>query len=299
MSVLSDIRDYIPKDIWELIKNDSNISYVSEIRFRLMYPVLFTSGMQTYYLKDCHGKNVIADKNTFDYILNRLTGGSLYSVNENIKQGFVTLPGGHRVGMCGTAVCDENGIKHIKDISALCFRICREIKGCGHTVINEVTCGSKIYNTLIVSPPGCGKTTLLRDLCRILSNGEASCGIKRIGIADERSEIAATCKGVSKFDIGNACFVCDGYSKKSAMNLMLRTMSPDIIVCDEIGTTEDFDSVKNCLKSGVTVIATAHATDLDDLNSKFGKEVKCFEKIIFLKDRGSVFKICRRCRGDY
>lgn len=299
MDKLSDIRDYIPKNVWDAIKSLYDGERINEIRFRLMSPVLITVENRTFHLKDRHGNVVIGDKVVFDYIVNKLSGGSLYSVNENIKQGFVTLPGGHRVGVCGSAVCDEGGIRHIKNVSSLCFRVCREIVGCSEEIIEEVNCGSKVYNTLIASPPGCGKTTLLRDLCRVLGSGYAKCGIKCIGVADERSEIASINKGVACFDVGDATFICDGYAKTYAMNLMLRTMSPDVIVCDEIGSKEDFNAVRACLKCGVNIIATAHATDFNDLSDRFGEDIRCFEKIIFLKNRGEVFKVCRRSRGDY
>lgn len=299
LDVLSGLYSYLPQRVLSRVKENPNIDNITEIRFCLNKPSMISYGDVTEYLTDKSGGRIIADKDVFDYIVNKLTGGSMYSVNENIKNGFVTINGGHRVGICGTAVMEEGRVKHVKAVSALCFRVCRQVSGSALALSQEAVNGKHVLNTLIVSPPGCGKTTLLRDLCRIIASGEASCGIRRVGIADERGEIAAMYHGEPRFDIGDAAFVCDGYPKAYAMKLMLRSLSPEVIATDEIGSADDFAAVRDSLKSGVSVIATAHASDISDLIARFGAEVKSFDKIVFLKNKGRILKVHRRCNGDY
>ncbi len=272
---------------------------ISEIRFGLDKPVLISNGVTTAFFTDEQGKKIISGREMFDYMLEKLTGGSLYSVNNNIKEGFVTVKGGHRVGLCGTAVLQNGSISHIKNISGLCFRISREVKGCALSLINELKENGSLCSILIASPPGCGKTTIIRDLCRIIANGELSLGIKNVGLADERGEIACINDGCPSFDVGAGTFVCDGYTKSQAMMIMLRCMAPDVLICDEIGDKKDFEAVNMALKSGVSVIATAHAGDINDLTQKFGSEVKYFDKIVFLMSKGKIKKIYRRSKGDY
>lgn len=299
MDELSGLYSYLPPRVAACIKDNADVCSIAEIRFCLNKPILIGSEDTTGYLTDKFGAKIIADRDMFDMIINKLTGGSMYSVNENIKNGFVTVNGGHRVGICGTAVMEDGRIKHVKSVSALCFRVCRQINGSAAALVQEAVNGTKVFNTLIASPPGCGKTTLLRDLCRMISGGETSCGIKRVGIADERSEIAAMYGGVPRFDIGDASFVCDAYPKSYAMNLMLRSLSPQVIATDEIGSSEDFTAVRDALKSGVSVVATAHGSDLPDIISRFGSEIRSFDKIVFLKHKGKILKVYRRCSGDY
>jgi stage III sporulation protein AA len=298
LKTIDEIAVYLPQRIYECVCQIPNFEEISEIRFSLDKPALVSYGGHTAVIKS---KNMplVTDKAVFDFIISKLTGGSMYSVNESIKNGFVTIDGGHRVGICGTAVIDDGNIKHVKNISSLCFRICRQIKGCADGIASEIIEKGRINNVLIASPPGCGKTTLLRDICRIIGGGSSGIDIKRVGIADERGEIAALNNGVARFDVGVASFVCDSYPKAYAMKLMLRSMSPDVLVTDEIGSIEDFVAVKDSLKSGVSVIATAHATDIYDIKTRFGNEIKSFDKIIFLKGKGRIASVYRRVNNDY
>jgi len=298
LDVFKDLYSYLPQEVSACLKA-KGFPDATDLRFCLNKPVLVSENGKTVVLKNLHGDMIISSKDMISYISDRLTGGSMYSVGDNIAEGFVTVKGGYRVGICGTAVTDAGRICHIKNISALCFRVAREIRDCGILIADELSDGKKIYNMLIASPPGCGKTTLLRDLCRIMACGDLKEGIKRVGIADERGEIAGVCNGEATFDVGVGSFVCDGYPKAAAMNIMLRAMSPDVIATDEIGTPEDFEAVKCALKCGVSVIATAHAGDLADLKKRFSHELGCFDKIVFLKEKGKIAKIYRRAENDY
>ena len=298
METFNPLYSYLPTEVVKILK-EKDYSDMSELRFALDKPILVNNGNTTRFFTDLSEQKLIAGNDMFAYILHKLTGGSMYSVENNLTEGFVTLKGGHRVGICGTAVVENGKLSHIKNISAMCFRVSREIKGSAFFLADEIENKYGVNNILIASPPGCGKTTVLRDLCRILANGQLGGGIRKVGIADERSEIAALAVGKSSFDIGVGSFVCDGYPKAVAMTLMLRSMSPDVIATDEIGSKEDFIAVRNAQKCGVSVIATAHAGDLDDLRRRFGGDLAIFDKIIFLRARGRVKRIYRRSNDDY
>ncbi len=296
---MNDILAYMPPQISAIIVRSEYAREVNEIRFCMNKPVMLCCKEVMYCLRDSKGQNVIADKECFNFILDRLTGGSLYSVNESIRQGFVTTKGGHRVGVCGTAVSEGDKIIHVKDISALCFRVAREAEGCAHKLSFDIIEDGRVLNGLIASPPGYGKTTMLRDLCRILAGGSAPCGFKKVGITDERGEIAAVYNGVQRFDTGLSSFVCTGYSKLNAMKIMLRSMSPDVIVTDEIGSGEEFAAVFEALKCGVSVIASVHAYCLDDLKRRIGKDLRAFDRIFFIHNKNSGYRMYRRDCGDF
>ena len=298
MDVFREIYAYLPGDIADALKERMPPG-ICEIRLTVNRPILVSDGLHTAIFTPGNGRRLVITKDILEGIMTRLTGGSIYSVSDHLAEGYITLTGGHRVGVMGTAVVRGNGISHIRQISAINFRISREVRGCCLPIVNELeTCG-RIANILIASPPGCGKTTYLRDLCRIISNGELSCGIRRVGIADERGEIAAVKDGIPGYDVGVGSFVCDGYPKALAMMAMLRSMSPDVIATDEIGTREDFDALAKALCCGVSVIATAHAGDLCDLKRRFENELNSFDKIVLLKERGRVSRIYRRGENGY
>ena len=285
MENFNSLYSYLPPEVVKILK-EKDCSDMSELRFCLDKPILINNGNSTQFFTDLSERKLIAGSEMFAFVIHKLTGGSMYSVGNNLADGFVTLKGGHRVGICGTAVVENGEIAHIKNISSMCFRVSRELKGCAFSLADEIEHKH-------------GINTILRDLCRILANGELGGGIRKVGIADERSEIAASGMGKTTFDIGVGSFVCDGYPKSVAMILMLRSMSPDVIATDEIGSKEDFIAVRNAQKCGVSVIATAHAGDLEDLKRRFGSEITIFDKIIFLRARGKVKRIYRRSGHDY
>ena len=227
-------------------------------------------------------------------LLNNLMKFSYYAYEDDIAKGFITIDGGHRVGLCGKAVVEDGKVTLIRDISSLNIRYSREIIGCSDKIMPYVfNEQGNLCNLLIVSPPGCGKTTLLRDLARNISLQ----GIK-VGICDERSEIAGMSGGISAYTFGNAVDVLDGCPKASAMQMMVRAMSPQLLITDEIGTKADADAIRNCSGSGVKVICSMHGSCMEDLKKTGVWEIvegNSFDYIIFLTDQpviGTVKEIC-------
>lgn len=190
-----------------------------------------------------------------------LSESSVYAFSEELRRGYITLPGGHRAGFAGRAVLEKGALRTLKEISSVNLRIAREVKGAGESLLARLPLtGGVLPSTLLVAPPRAGKTTLLRDLTRLLSDG---IGVRpfRVGLADERSELAATLSGVPQLDVGLRTDVVDGCPKAEAMLLLLRSMGPEVLVTDELGREEDAAALAEAAKCGVSVLATAHARD--------------------------------------
>ena len=200
------------------------------------------------------------------------------------------MQGGHRVGITGNAVIKDGKVTNINYVSSLNFRIAKQVLGASNKIINYVLNEEEnsIYSTLIVSPPGVGKTTILRDLIRKLSNGIEQINYSgiNVGVVDERGEIAAMYKGVAQNDIGIRTDVIDNMPKPEAMRLLVRSMAPDLIACDEIGSLEDITAIDYAMCSGVKGIFTAHGNSLEEINRNMelakllNKHI--FERIILL-----------------
>ena len=235
-----------------------------EIRLRTGKPLAIGCRKAVYFI----GKNgrlltvpgkeaYIADKDSVQACFQFLCEYSVYSHENEIRQGFLSLRGGHRAGVCGTAVYRDGHFSGVCDISSICLRISRQMTGCSEEILKEI--GSELSRGLLLAgAPSSGKTTVLRDLARAISSGEAG-EIQRIAIVDERGELAGTYAGMAENDLGYCCDVLNGYQKAEGILQAVRALSPDYILCDEIGGTEEAKSLLQCLHAGVSIIASIHA----------------------------------------
>ena len=211
-------------------------------------------------------KSLLISQNDILETMKILCNFSIYSYQNQIKEGFITLKGGHRVGISGTAVINNNEIINISDISSINFRISREVLGCSDRIFDKF--GLDIGGTLIIGPPSSGKTTILRDMARRLSTSFEADKLIKVSIIDERREIAASYQGVPQRDIGFSD-VLSGFPKAEGIIRAIRTLSPKIIICDEIGGVEDAEAIKKSLNSGVGIIASIHAKSTDEMANSF------------------------------
>lgn len=258
------------------ILEGSNINYelLQEIRLRVMRPCILRYDGREYVLSE-EGKlerNVEAGyqitqgdvKETLEYI----SSFSLYAYEDEIRQGFITVLGGHRVGLAGKIILEGKQIKSVKQISFINIRVSHEMIGCGEAVIPYLYAENRICHTLIISPPGCGKTTILRDITRLISNGFSDYAGLNVGVIDERSEIAACFRGIPQNDVGIRTDVLDCCPKAEGMLMMIRSMSPAVIAVDEIGKKEDAEALAYVINCGCKIIATVHGSSVEDIRSK-------------------------------
>ena len=265
-------------------QNEKIKEQIQEIRIRVGRPIILKLHNLDILIE------YIVNQTEVLQILEKICENSIYAYKNQICNGYITIKGGHRIGITGSAVVENEKIINIKYITSLNFRIARQVLNCINKIIGQVIDekNQDIYNTLIVSPPGRGKTTILRDLIRKLSNGIDEINFKgrTCGVVDERGEIAAMYKGVPQNDIGIRTDIIENISKAKGIKILIRTMAPEIIACDEIGSKEDVEAIQEAIISGVKGIFTMHGRTLEDVksNSQINKliEENKIEKIIFI-----------------
>ena len=290
---MKDVRQviqYFPNNIYNILvnaltNNPQIEKNLQEIRVRVGRPILLKGiGIEAIV-------EYLVTQQEILQTLEKLCDNSIYAYKNQISQGFITVRGGHRIGIAGTAVVENDDVQNLKYITSLNFRIAREVLNCSDKILKEIIDieNNNIYNTLIISPPGKGKTTILRDTIRRLSNGieEWNFRGKTCGVVDERGEIAAMYRGIPQNDVGLRTDVIENISKSKGMKMLIRSMAPEIIACDEIGSKEDVQAIKEAISSGVKGIFTMHGKSLEDVKNNsdvnFLIENKLIEKVIFIQ----------------
>lgn len=259
---------------------------LEEIRIRKNKPVIFS------YSDIEKVTDKIFYRDDIEDFLERITSSSIYAYTDDIKNGYITVTGGHRIGLCGTAVYENEKITAIKDITDINIRIAKELKGIGEGIFSKITTKSDIHNTLIISPPGIGKTTLLRDLTRLISDNIIK---SKVSLIDERNEISATFMGNAQNDVGIRTDVFCGYTKYDGIMRAIRSMSPTVAVLDEIGDKEDVKAILKCAHSGIKVIATAHGDNIEDVKENLNElfENRIFDYFVILGKEDKYERTCK------
>lgn len=277
--------------------SDALLDDIQEIRLRINRPAAVWTGKNVRYITEDgqltynKASGVIASEQDVRRTFEAVCQYSVHSFQREISQGFITVRGGHRVGFCGTPVMRDGTVENIKNINAVNFRIARELKGCAEKLFE--TCFSDgLCDLLIVGVPASGKTTVLRDLTRLLGDRF------KVSVIDERGEIAASWNGIPQNDIGANTDVFDGCGKSEGISAAVRVMSPQIIVCDEIGSEGELSALREAASCGVRTAATAHAADMSDLYRRFPREaVERFDRIAFLSGTGKISAVVN-VRGE-
>ncbi len=281
------------KEIVEEIKMD--VKNLQEIRIRVNRPVLILCNNREYQSETVVGRRQLQE------ILAYLSNYSLYAYEDEIRCGYLSLPGGHRVGIAGRAVLEGGKIKTITEVSSLNIRFAHEVKGCADKLLPYLRRDGRLLHTLIASSPGRGKTTLLRDCIRQISNGDSRYPGMTVGVVDERSEIAGSFQGIPGNDVGVRTDVLDGCPKSEGMMMMIRSMAPGVLAVDEIGSREDITALMSAINCGCVLMATAHGTSMEELkNRPVLREMVglgLFERYVFLEGVGQIGRILEQTGG--
>ena len=262
------LLDYLPEEIQKILMElnfELKVS-VQEIRLRAGRPLTITMGGSQFFICKSgtymlpRADSVYITANDLNDCFLKLCKHSVYSHNNELCEGYISLENGHRAGVCGKVVLNGDKIETVRDISSINIRIAKEVPNCANEILN--TC--KNGGILICGGPGTGKTTLLRDMCRQLASGKAG-ECKKVAVIDSRGEIAAVSGGVPYVDIGSTTDVITGVQKSKGIEMALRTLFPDVIAFDELGDMAEVSAVIQSFNSGVKIITTAHIGSVNDI----------------------------------
>ena len=259
------ILSFLPKNIADLISKipPNQKEELEEIRIRINRPIEMTLKGAPRFLS-----YIIQPEDAF-HLMNKISHFSIYTLEEELKRGYITVSGGHRIGLAGKVILEEGKVKAIRDISSFNIRIAREKVGIAEPIIPFIFKGNWMH-TMIIGPPQTGKTTMLRDIARIISSGNTAKGFEasKVGIVDERSEIAGCVNGVPQLTFGHRLDVLDACPKAEGMMMLIRSMSPDVLIVDEIGRKEDAEAIQEAVHAGIKLVMTTHGTSLDEIRNR-------------------------------
>jgi stage III sporulation protein AA len=308
--VREEVGSFLPQRIRIILEHSAVPLWgeLEEIRLRLGRPLALHGRMGDCFLSES-GEAVSAaaayrpDRIDLEKALQLISSSSLYAFAEELRSGYITIPGGHRVGLCGQAVVEGGRVVRLKHITGLNYRIARQIRGAALPYVRFFLDHRRrrVYHSLLVAPPRGGKTTFLRDLARCLSDGVKELGVAgfKVAVVDERSEIAGSFQGMPQLDVGERTDVLDACPKAEGMMMLLRSMGPEVIVTDEIGRPEDIAAIEEVIHAGVTVVATAHGSSLAELRARPGLrrllDEQVFERALILgwsRGAGTVEQLC-------
>ena len=293
----TEITAYLLPELLELLHTlpVSFLESLEDIRLRQGQPILVCSGVGDGFLCRLGGltqqakEAIWADNAMLQKMVLLLSGSSFYAMEEELRCGYITLPGGHRAGLTGQGVLEKGYIRTLKNISSINLRLARAVYGAGDDFLPYMVEKGAVCHTLLASPPRAGKTTVLRDLVRQLADGAMGLPPYNVAVADERSEIAGCVNGCPQLPVGYRTDVLDHCPKAEGMMLLIRSMSPQVLVTDEIGRPEDSLALEEALHAGIKVVATAHGASREELLSRPGTGTLLqngfFQRVIFISRR--------------
>lgn len=284
---------FLPRQVKIFLLNSGIKSKdIQEIKLRTGKPLMILCEKNELIVRGISSSVYIVTEADIKEMLEYISNYSLYAYEEEMRQGFITIEGGHRIGLCGKTIVEKGQIKNLRHVSSINVRIAREVRGCAEKLFSHLIKDGSILHTLIISPPRCGKTTLLRDIIRQISDGNQYIKGQTVGVVDERSEIGGCYRGIAQNQLGIRTDILDGCPKEEGMLMLIRSMGPQVIAVDEIGTKADVHAVDYAMHCGCKMLATVHGKSLEEIRDKpiLGTLVKekRFERYIVLGNQKGV-----------
>ncbi|MGE8204482.1 stage III sporulation protein AA [Heyndrickxia sp. NPDC080065] len=260
------ILAFLPKHISNKISELPTpiLNNMEEIRIRVNRPIEVTTRGKPYFLP------YLVSEQDAEQLINKLANFSFYTLEEELKKGYITISGGHRVGLAGKVILENGSVKAIRNLASFNIRIAREKIGAAEPYIPILYKENRWVHTMIIGAPQTGKTTLLRDIARLISSGNEKRKIPpfKVGIVDERSEIAGCVRGIPQLEFGPRIDILDACPKAEGMMMLIRSMSPDVLIVDEIGREEDSIAIMEAANAGITLIMTTHGNSYEDIKKR-------------------------------